>query len=131
MSAAEIPSDNDIANSKPTPSQIFAVGAVTWGNNESDQCLLTDAVTHLSWLQRSYEATPPVSPASPGLVVAIMDVELDAEASWDMSGIPASAVIDVNSSLRVEFSVIQDRHQEVFIHLPFKAREVLRLLLRR
>lgn len=67
-------------------------------------------------------------PASPGVVVDASDVDLDVEGDWDSLDIQPSGIIDVLSSLRGDFSLIQEC-DEFLISRPSNVGAIFRLAL--
>lgn len=85
------------SNGERALSQLPAAHIDTWVVDESDRDVVADAVDHLGLHMRSVEATPSVFPASPGVVVDVLDVNSDAAGDSDLSDIPPSGVIDIRS----------------------------------
>lgn len=83
----------------------------------------------MRFAQRSDDATPSGPPASPGVAVGILDVDLDAERDYHLSYIPPSGVIGVRCSLLRDFSIIQEKSNEFSISHPSSVGEVFRLAL--
>lgn len=68
--------------------------------------------------------------ASPGVVVNVLDVDLKAEGDRDLSAIPPSSDTDIHSSLWADFSLIQEKCDEVSIDRQSNPRDIFWLPLR-
>lgn len=83
------------AGGKLTSLQMLAAPAVTWVVDESDQCVIADAVADLGLPIWSKKATLSVPHASPGVFVDVLDVHLDAKGNQYLSDTPPSGVINI------------------------------------
>lgn len=89
----------DVDRANHSPPRMILAGVLASVVDESGWGFIADAVAHLCLPPRSQKSTPFVPSASPGIVVLVLGVNLDAKAGWDFLNIPPSGVIDIRSSL--------------------------------
>lgn len=65
--------------------------------DESDGGIIADEIACLGLPLRSDEVTPCVPPATPGVIVDVLHVEVDGEGAWYLSDVPLSGFIYVCS----------------------------------
>lgn len=107
----------------------FLLHVVTWVADESDRWVITDAAAPLGLPLRSNGGTPSLPATSPGIFVDLQGADLDSKGDWDLSDIPASGIIDVPSSLRRDFSLIQERYDEFSTTRSSMTRSIFRFVL--
>lgn len=95
LSATKFMSHERPASGELDPAQIIAAHVITQVIEESYRCVIADAVVYLGLFPRSDEAFPSGPLASPGVVVDVLHVDLDAEGDWNcrISGPLASLML--------------------------------------
>lgn len=91
------------------PDRVFAARKVVWAISASDRCCDIDAVAYLGLPLRTEWVDVDAPPHSPAAAVVVVGVDLETEGNLDLSDILPSGSMDVCSSLRAVFSLIQEK----------------------
>lgn len=77
--------------------------------------LIADTAAYLGLSPKSDGPTSSVFVGLPGVVVNVLDMRLEVECNYDLSDMPPSGLINVRSSLQVDFWLIQERCEKFWI----------------